>query len=285
LTTSTPPTGALGTVAGKALTGCGHQLVTVGRTAGDIRAGPERVARVFAQVSNLDAVASAAGDVLYKRVADRGLSVRLPRQARRGRLAAMTAGQGLGAIVTLAGSPALVDYRQRLAVGRHPSRVRFARRVVVEHVVSVTSPDAVWPRAGGIEEIKMLRRMADMPAGTIGFEAIGDVGDDDFEEVVAPVLRGHIADGSKVRLLYLLGPELREYDGDAVQEEMKFAARHATAYERVAVVSDESWLRPALRMLSVLVPGQLRAFPVAELGAAKRWVATGGEQRVQAGAS
>lgn len=53
--------------------GQGAQVVTVGRTAGDIRADvadPEQTARVFAQVSDLDAVASAAGDVPYKRVVE-----------------------------------------------------------------------------------------------------------------------------------------------------------------------------------------------------------------------
>jgi hypothetical protein len=125
----------------------------------------------------------------------------------------------------------------------------------------------------------MLKRMYDMPVGTIGFEAHGDVDDDDFEDVVAPVLRREIADGRKVRLLYLLGPQLEDFDGDVVKEDMKFAARHATAYERVAIVSDESWLGPALRMLSVLVPGQLRGFPVAQLQSAKTWVAAGAEGR------
>jgi Short C-terminal domain len=32
-----------------------------------------------------------------------------------------------------------------------------------------------------------------MPAGTIGFEAVGEVGDDDWEEAVEPVLRDEIA--------------------------------------------------------------------------------------------
>ena len=81
--------------------------------------------------------------------------------------------------------------------------------------------------------------------------------------------------GHKLRLLYLLGPQLRDYDGDAAQEEFKFAARHATAYERIGVVSDESWLRPALRLLSVLVPGKIRGFPVADLAEARSWVAEG----------
>ena len=120
----------------------------------------------------------------------------------------------------------------------------------------------------------MLERMSDMPAGTVGFEAIGKVEDDDFERAVEPVLREGIADGRRIRLLYLLGPGMREYEGDTLAEEMKFAARHPTSYERVAIVSDEDWLRPALRVLSVLVPGQLRAFPVAQLAVAREWVAT-----------
>lgn len=121
----------------------------------------------------------------------------------------------------------------------------------------------------------MLKQLADMPSGTIGFEAIGKVDDDDFEHAVAPVLRRLIAEGRKVRLLYLLGPRLGEYEGEALKEEVKFAAHHPTAYERVAVVSDEEWLRPALRVLSVLVPGQLRGFAVADLAAAKSWLAAG----------
>jgi nucleoside-diphosphate-sugar epimerase len=62
-------TGRLGAAVGKALTGRGHQVVTVGRTGGDIRADvadPEQTARVFAQVSDVDAVASRVW------VADRG---------------------------------------------------------------------------------------------------------------------------------------------------------------------------------------------------------------------
>jgi SpoIIAA-like len=121
----------------------------------------------------------------------------------------------------------------------------------------------------------MFKQIADMPPGTVGFEAVGDIDDDDFDDVVAPVLRQQIADGHKVRLLYLLGPRLREYDKDTAQQELTFAAHHATAYERVGVVSDESWLRPALHLVSVLVPGQIRAFPVADLDNAKKWIAEG----------
>ena len=118
----------------------------------------------------------------------------------------------------------------------------------------------------------MLRRMPDMPAGTIGFEAIGEVEDDDWEHVVEPVLRAEIADGRKVRLLYLLGRRTREVEGDAVRADAGFRARHASSYERVAVVSDEDWMRPALSTLSFLLPGKAKGFPVHEITAAKTWL-------------
>lgn len=121
----------------------------------------------------------------------------------------------------------------------------------------------------------MLQRMRDMPAGTIGFEAIGEVEDDDWEETAEPVLRHEMADGQKIRLLYLLGAKARDVEGDAVTADSGFRARHATSFERVAVVSDEDWMRPAVRALSALLPGKAKAFRVHDLAAAKAWLAEG----------
>jgi SpoIIAA-like len=121
----------------------------------------------------------------------------------------------------------------------------------------------------------MLRQMTDMPAGTTGFQAVGEVEDDDWEHAVEPVLRREIAEGRKVRLLYLLGPETRELDGDAMRADTQFRARHASSFERVAVVGDEDWMRPALRALSFLLPGEAKAFRTRELADAKAWLAPG----------
>jgi hypothetical protein len=121
----------------------------------------------------------------------------------------------------------------------------------------------------------MLKKIYDMPAGTLGFEAVGEVEDDDVEHVLAPALRHWTAEHGKIRLLYLLGPRLDEYESDAVSENAKFVARHPTAFERIAVVSDEDWIRPAIKTLSILLPGEAKSFPVRELTAAKKWLAEG----------
>lgn len=68
-----------------------------------------------------------------------------------------------------------------------------------------------------------------------------------------------MAEGQKI---HLLGPEAREVEGDAMTADTGFRACFATSFERVAVVSDESWMRLAMRALSFLLPGKAKAFPV-----------------------
>ena len=114
-----------------------------------------------------------------------------------------------------------------------------------------------------------------MPTGTIGFEAVGEVEDDDWEDVAEPVLRRELADGRKLRVLYLFGPAGGKMEGDALAAGAEFRARHLASFERVALVSDEDWTRPALRLLSFMLPGRARAFRVRELADAKTWLADG----------
>jgi hypothetical protein len=128
-------------------------------------------------------------------------------------------------------------------------------------------------RADERERTVMLRRMTDMPVGTIGFEAVGDVEDDEWEDTVEPLLRQVIAEGQKVRLLYALGPRTREVEGDAMKADTAFRARHASSFERVAVVSDEDWMRPALSALSFMLPGKAKGFRTREIEDAKAWLA------------
>ena len=76
-----------------------------------------------------------------------------------------------------------------------------------------------------------------------------------------------------MRLLYLLGPGSAGVRGDAIKADAGFRVRHASSFERIAVVSDEDWVRPALRALSVFMPGKAKGFRVRELAEAKAWLA------------
>jgi hypothetical protein len=119
----------------------------------------------------------------------------------------------------------------------------------------------------------MIRVLSDMPAGVLGLEAVDDVEEEDYREVLVPAVEAAIAEHGKVRLVYVLGPDFDEYEGEAVWEDLKLGARHASSFERIAVVTDARWVGPAMRVFSVLFPGQARAFPLAERDAATRWAA------------
>lgn len=121
----------------------------------------------------------------------------------------------------------------------------------------------------------MIRVLSDMPVGVLGLEAIDDVEEEDYRNVLVPAVEAAIAEHGRVRLVYVLGPEFDEYEGEAVWEDLKLGARHASSFERIAVVTDARWVGPAMKLFSILFPGQARAFPLAEREAATRWAATG----------
>lgn len=119
----------------------------------------------------------------------------------------------------------------------------------------------------------MIRLLSDMPPGVIGLEAVDDVEKEDYEQVIVPAVEAAIAEHGKVRLVYVLGPEFDDYESDAMWEDLKLGVRHPASFERIAVVTDARWAAPALKLFSVLWPGQSRAFPLAELEVAKAWAA------------
>jgi hypothetical protein len=121
----------------------------------------------------------------------------------------------------------------------------------------------------------VIRLLDDMPPGVLGLEAIDDVESKDYTDVLLPAVEAAIAEHGKVRLVYVLGPAFDDYEGEAVWEDLKLGARHPTSFERIAVVTDARWAGSAIKVFSVLWPGQARAFPLAELGSAKRWAADG----------
>ena len=70
----------------------------------------------------------------------------------------------------------------------------------------------------------MIRVLDDMPAGVLGFEAVDDVEEEDYANVLVPAIEQAIAEFEKVRIVYVLGPEFDEYEGDAAWEDLKLCA-------------------------------------------------------------
>lgn len=60
---------------------------------------------------------------------------------------------------------------------------------------------------------------------------------------------------------------------EALKADIEFGVFRRPAWERFAIVTDLAWVDKLVRLMSWLIPGEMRVFPTAELNTAKEWVA------------
>ncbi len=116
----------------------------------------------------------------------------------------------------------------------------------------------------------MFEPLADLPAGVIGFEAVGEVTPDDFKDVFIPAVDAAHKAG-KIRLVFVLGEKYTGFSAGVVWEKAKMRAEHFGAWERCALVTDIEWIDKIVGLLHWMMPGSLKLFPTADLDAAKAW--------------
>jgi len=120
----------------------------------------------------------------------------------------------------------------------------------------------------------MLELIPDLPDRVVGIRAIGDVEDDDYEEVLVPAIEDCLSRHEKVRFLYVLGPEFEGYEADAAWEDVKLGMKTFTSYERIAVVTDSVFVRRSVKAFGWLMPGEVRVFAMDGLDEATAWIQT-----------
>ena len=122
----------------------------------------------------------------------------------------------------------------------------------------------------------MIRAIDDMPAGTIGFEAVGKVTDDDYRDVLVPAVAKAAESTDGVRLLYVLGEDV-SYSARAIWADTTLFGRNARAWQRVAIVSDADWLENAVKAFGWMMPGQIKVFESDDADDARRWLVGGAD--------
>jgi hypothetical protein len=108
----------------------------------------------------------------------------------------------------------------------------------------------------------MIETIEEMPAGTIGFHASGEITADDYRGVLEPALR-EAAESGEIRMLYLIDPEFSMHAGAMAQDAktgLGLGIGHHSAWKRSAVVTDVEWVRRAMHLFAWMAPGELRVF-------------------------
>ncbi len=118
----------------------------------------------------------------------------------------------------------------------------------------------------------MIERIPGLPKNVLGFTARGTVTADDYESVLIPAVESVLARQDKVRFLYHIGKDCSGFEAGAMWDDAKIGLRHLARWERVAVVTDTEWIRAAVKVFGILMPGHVHVFHDGELEQATRWV-------------
>ena len=120
----------------------------------------------------------------------------------------------------------------------------------------------------------MLEKISDVPDSVLGFRASGELTSDDYRTVLVPAIEVALQSRDELRLLYLLGDDVTGFSAGAAWQDTKAGMEYVTRWEKVAVVTDKEWIRHSVNIFGYLIPGEIKAFPVAAEGDARAWVAS-----------
>jgi hypothetical protein len=118
----------------------------------------------------------------------------------------------------------------------------------------------------------MIEKIPDLPENVLGFKAKGTVTASDYASVIIPAVETLFARQRKVRFLYHLGEEFTRFEPAAMWDDTQLGLKHLTGWERIAIVSDVEWIRGAVRVFALAIPGHVRVFHNRELTEAMHWI-------------
>lgn len=118
----------------------------------------------------------------------------------------------------------------------------------------------------------MIKPLIGFADNVAAFACQGQVSKADYETVLIPDVEKRLHRHDKVRIYYEIDPDFTGFDPGAMWDDTRLGFRHFNRWERFAVVTDIEWIKQTMKFVGFLMPGDMRAFPLAEAADARAWV-------------
>jgi len=118
----------------------------------------------------------------------------------------------------------------------------------------------------------MVKLLTDFPDHVAAYKARETVNKAEYEEVVTRRVNEVAEKYGVINFLVLLETDFDNYTFAAFIDYLKISFKHFRKWNRMAIVSDEKWVRKFYEVLSPVVPGEIRSYPINEFTVAKEWV-------------
>jgi hypothetical protein len=106
----------------------------------------------------------------------------------------------------------------------------------------------------------------------LAVKAVGKVTREDYSLVLIPAVEEMLKKYDKIRFIYELGRDFRGFTAGALWDDAKVGFRHLTAFEKIAVISDEEWITTAVTFFALFIPCPVKIFRTEEMSSAQLWI-------------
>jgi SpoIIAA-like len=114
----------------------------------------------------------------------------------------------------------------------------------------------------------VIELVGELPKNVVGISVRGRLTIEDCRDLLMPAMRKSLKYHDKVRLYYELGSR---FPG-AAWDDLDLGLEHFSRCERVAIVTDTSWVRHAVKAVRFLIPSEIRVFSTIEAEVARAWI-------------
>jgi len=116
----------------------------------------------------------------------------------------------------------------------------------------------------------MIQVVEGLPDNIVGIVAKGRLTNDDWNRDIKPLIETSLKRHDKIRFYYEIGGR---FPG-AAWGNLRLGIENAPHWERVAVVTDVSWLRDTINALRFLMQAEVRVFSTSDACQGRAWISS-----------
>jgi hypothetical protein len=118
----------------------------------------------------------------------------------------------------------------------------------------------------------MLELIPKFPTRVVAINASGQVTSKDYESVLIPIIETRLKKHPKIYIFFHLGSEFSDFSFGAMWDDAKLAVDHFKAWEKIAIVTEKTWVTSASDMFKFAIPCPLKVFSNKQYAKAKLWI-------------
>ena len=118
----------------------------------------------------------------------------------------------------------------------------------------------------------MIEKIKHLPKNVVGFNAKAQITGEDYEKILIPLVEEKLKKFKKINLLYHLGEEFEKFEPRAMWDDAKIGIMHLHSWNKVALVTDVTWIRGTSKVLGLLFPCHIKVFDNKDIKEAIKWV-------------